>query len=291
MNKYNYTIYVPTYNRTTIPALQMLNKDKQLSITLCIRRGTESMYQSFKNKYRNRLQFLILDDVHDIGDTRAAILDYSNQHDDYCIMFDDCIDDVKIEDVKICISDIIDYCIQFLSEKQRYFEPDIIAYTFFREGNRFVGVDPYDYILVGCPLQAFIIDNKVAVKHNVNFKSMDIVGLEDIAFLIDAMKEDCVTVSMQHVSIVGKLPNVQVKGGNHEVDENFELKRDKSHAILEKYIGDMYGVMYTKKYRRTLNQIVTYCVLDYSYFRDVLVIHRKQNEEIRKNKFMRYKHD
>ena len=120
---------------------------------------------------------------------------------------------------------------------------------------------------------------------------MDVVGLEDIAFLIDAMKEDCVTVSMQHVSIVGKLPNVQITGGNHEVDENFELKRDKSHAILEKYIGDMYGVMYTKKYRRTLNQIVTYCVLDYSYFRDVLVVHRKQNEEIRKTKFMRYRHD
>ena len=144
MNKYNYTIYVPTYNRTTIPVLQMLNEDKQLSITLCIRRGTESMYQSFKDKYRNRLQFLILDDVHDIGDTRAAILDYSKQRDDYCIMFDDCINGVKIEDIEMCISDIIDYCIQFLSERQRWLEPDVIAYTFFREGNRFVGVDAYD---------------------------------------------------------------------------------------------------------------------------------------------------
>ena len=291
MNKYNYTIYVPTYNRTTIPALRMLKKDKNLSITLCIRRGTESMYQTFKDKYKNRLQFLVLDNVHDIGDTRAAILNYSKQHDDYCIMFDDCIDGIAIRNVERKISDIIEHCIWFLREKQLLLESDVIAYTFFREGNKFVGVNIYDEVLVGCPLQAFIIDNKVAAKHNVNFKSMDIVGLEDIAFLVDAMKEDCVTVSMQSISITGKLPNVQVKGGNHEVNENFELKRDESHAILEKYIGDMYGVMYTKKYRPTLKQVVTYCVLDYSYFRDVLVNCRKQNKKIRKNKFMRCKHD
>ena len=279
----DWKVYVPTYGRKTLPILEMLDDDKYLTMSLCVREECKDDYQEIVEAYRDRVRILNLGSgIKDLGETRKRILSIAEEECDYCVMLDDSLTEIYDYLHVLDISVNIERAIGLMKVTNAF------CYTFFREGNRFLGVSPTDKYFVGFPLQAFIINTKMAKEHNVNFETMEKCGLEDIAFFADAVKEGLIFVSDQDIRIRGKLPNTLVKGGSHAEHfskEDFERKRDEGHKKLMEYIGPMYGIMLTKKYRPSLDQVLTYCRIDCEYFRDVLVYHRKENQKIIDSKF------
>lgn len=276
----SYEVFVPTYNRPCPAIVEMLDKDESLRLTFCVRDDVDlSIYADLPHK--DRINWLFLGTgINDIGETRRRILDKAKNRTKFCVMLDDGLTNITSK-----CNDSISKCIQDAIQWMEYY--DAFCYTFYRLGNHFLGVSENDKVFVGPPLQAFIINTEKAKQLDINFQPMDICGLEDIAFFIDAVKKQQLFVSDQSIYIEGKLPNVLTKGGNHDsIDKlKFEKERDESHKRLMKYIGPMYGVMFTKKYRESLNQVLTYCRIDYSYFRDCLFTHKDKNSKIINNQF------
>lgn len=278
-----YEVFVPTYNRPRPAILQMLDKDENLRLTFCVRSDVDlSIYAGIP--HQDRIDWMFLgSNIEDIGETRHRILQYSAKRTKRCIMLDDGLTNIYDKtDSNKSISDCILDAIKLMDKY------DAFCYTFYRDGNHFLGVSEDDEVFVGPPLQAFMIDTKKAIDLGIYFWTMKICGLEDIAFFTDAVKKGQLFVSNQSICIDGKLPNVLIEGGNHsDIDKlKFEIERDKSHKILSNYIGKMYGVMFTKKYRQSLGQLLTYCRIDYSYFRDCLYTYKEENKQIVENHFM-----
>lgn len=279
-----YEVYVPTHGRKRPAIVEMLTKDENLRLIFCVREEVIDLYDDLKKEFEGRIEILNLGtDIHDLGETRRRILHMAENRCEYCIMLDDGLTDIRDKYNQYdSISDCIGCAIKMMLSE------DAFCYTFFREGNRFLGVSDDDKYFVGLPLQAFIIDTKKSKEHNIEFKPMSECGLEDVAFFIDSVKEAQIFISDQGIVIEGKLPNVVCAGGSHDTHstkEHFEKHRDEGHKKLMEYIGPMYGVMLTKKYRPSLDQVLTYCRIDFEYFRDCLVYHEKENEQIVKNKF------
>lgn len=276
----DYEVFVPTYNRPQPAIIQMLDKDEHLRLTLCVRDDVDlAMYAELP--HQDRIDWMFLGTgIKDIGETRRRILDKAKDRTKFCIMLDDGLTNITSK-----FNDSISKCIQDAISWMKYY--DAFCYTFYRLGNHFLGVSEIDNLFVGPPLQAFIINTEKAKRLGINFQPMDVCGLEDIAFFIDAVKKGQLFVSDQTIFIEGKLPNVLIDGGNHDsIDKlKFEKERDESHKRLMKYIGPMYGVMLTKKYRTSLKQVLTYCRIDYAYFRDCLFYHKQENMKIVENQF------
>lgn len=283
-------IFVPTYKRKQPAILSMLDKDKNIRINLCVR--AEDYNSGFYSHLAN------LDRVHvipigeyltDIGVTRQAILNYCVEHNiEYCVMFDDGITNVKNLECSASISECIRYGITRL--KTDKLSKYAFMYTFYREGMRYVGVHKDDKYFVGLSQQAYIIDVEKCVKYDLAFKSLKICGIEDIAFLLDGIKQGLITLGDTDTVIEGKMPNEPSVGGNHKSLSSKDLasRYDIQHSQLEKYVGPIYGMSLEKKYRKSLNEVVTYAILNYTYFRDVLVFNRDLNQEIIALKFKKF---
>lgn len=83
-------ILVPSYNRPDAKLLQRLLVEPELPIILCIRREQEELYSRWKGK----CSFLLLDNVNDIAETRAAIINLVTPYLKQAFMFDDDINEL-----------------------------------------------------------------------------------------------------------------------------------------------------------------------------------------------------
>lgn len=83
-------ILVPSYNRPDAQLLQRLLVEPELPIILCIRREQEELYSRWKGK----CSFLLLDNVHDIAETRAEIIRLVSPYLNQAFMFDDDINEL-----------------------------------------------------------------------------------------------------------------------------------------------------------------------------------------------------
>lgn len=294
------SIYVPTYNKDELPILKFL-EDEDIRLVFCIRHEevNRRYYKDLKKQYKDRIDFVDLGDgIDNLGETRKRIIDYCiNNNVRYCFMFDDGLTSVEhtydilsndgslIKD-KSSLFDVLVEALTNLVKHEAKFE-ECFCYTFNRRGNSFLGVSEKDEYFTSFPLQAQIINTEKCKKYNLNYEDMKICGLEDVAFFMDAVKRGLIFCSNQQIVIDGKLPNVVVKGGSHNEKsiEDFIKKRDYQHQLLMKYVGNCYGIMLTKKYRESLGFKLTYARVDLGYFRDVLVYHRKEDEDIIKNQF------
>lgn len=289
-NKF-YQIFVPTYKRSSPAILKMLDTDSALTINFCVRdeEWNNEAYTKIKGKYANRAKFINLGKhIHDIGETRRRILKYAQQHNImYCIMIDDGITNFVNTKELMSIEECLFISTMTLDKYNQTKEYKAIAYTFRRKEDKFVGVDSDDKICCGMMQQAYIIDCRLAEQYNISFKSLDKVGFEDAAFMLDAFKAGLCTISTPGVFMEGKAPNVIQKGGNHvdtDVD-NFAKSYDEKSRRLSKYVGKMYGVSFEKKFRKRYLAQVTYCIVNYAYFREVLSTHREFNSMLVDSKF------
>lgn len=282
-------IYVPTYGRKQPAILSMLDKDVNICINLCVR--TEDYRNGFYDHLKNIWRINIIpigENIHDIGETRQAILKYCyDRNIQYCTMIDDGITNIKDTTSRMSISQCVENAIYKM--RNDVFSDLVFMYGFYREGMRYIGVHKDDTYFVGLTQQAFVIDVSKCYKHNIIFKPLNVCGIEDIAFLLDGIKEGLITIGNTNLVIEGKMPNKPEIGGNHKSLSNKDLasRYDSQHKVLEKYIGNIYGMSLEKKFRKSLNESVTYAILNYAYFRDVLVFNRDKNSDIISAKFMK----
>jgi hypothetical protein len=83
-------ILVPSYNRPDAKLLQRLLVEPELPVILCVRREQEELYSRWKDK----CAFLLLDNVHDIAETRAEIVRQVSPYLNQAFMFDDDINEL-----------------------------------------------------------------------------------------------------------------------------------------------------------------------------------------------------
>lgn len=83
-------ILVPSYNRPDAKLLQRLLEEPELPIILCIRREQEELY----SRYKGKCQFLLLDNVKDIAETRKEIIKQVSPWLKQAFMFDDDINEL-----------------------------------------------------------------------------------------------------------------------------------------------------------------------------------------------------
>lgn len=73
-----YPICVPTYNRPNPVIMKSLEAFPELPIILFIRNDREQ--KKLYSKWRKKCRIVLLDDVHDLGETRAAIINWCIEH-------------------------------------------------------------------------------------------------------------------------------------------------------------------------------------------------------------------
>lgn len=278
-------IFIPTYQRLDMKALGLL-KDPNVRLNFCVRGDSldSGFYDAFIEAHRNdNINFVDIGyNVIDLGDTRERILEYCRQHRiRYCVMFDDTVSDVYNLDHNKSISECIEECIEQMKENQEL----NVMYAFSHEQRKHHAQNIDTRYFLHCPAQAFIIDTVLAEEHNVRFKPLEICGIEDMAFFIDTIKEGLLTCTNRQINIIVETTLKPKAGGTHTHSHTVEKKCDIYCTGLHKYVGDMYGVYFTKRYRHQIEDWVAFAAFDYDYFIDVLIKYRHENQNIIDSKF------
>lgn len=280
-------IFIPTYNRPTIAALKMLTyeKNKDLRLTLVLR---PSEYDSAVAKYKDsRLSFLKLDDkTSNIGDTRRQIVEHAEQIGlDYCVMIDDGIEDIY--DTSNKDAGLVRLIDKMISDKEASEYSDYLAIIGVLRNDRLL----HRYRSIGekyltrAPYQFVCIDLDKIKKQGINYKSSDIVGLEDAAFFVDCLKSGLACFNDLDIVMDGAKSDSKKVGGNHLEDEDIAEEYRLKHLKLLKYIGPMYGVSLQKEYRQRIGQSVEFVKYDLDMFRDCILYERSFNKDILKSRF------
>lgn len=289
----NYRICIPTYKRTVLPCLQLL---KYSGIELDIFVRNEELESGFYDFLKVIPRVNIRDlgkDVIDIGDTRDRIMRWCLDNDiEYCLMLDDGVDDIwyanedRQLDTVICSmitcvshSAFKDRCLGLAPRKVRaMFNDGTMRDVNFSLKNR-------DY-LAHTPTQAVLLDVKRCFAARIRYKTLDVCGFEDCAFYVDALKHGCVFSTPECFHFSAVVPNANKAGGNHTTDVSLEEKYDKQAAQCKKYIGNIYGIALSKRYRSYAKTQLALIEVDNDYFYEVLVKDRIKNANIIKNKFL-----
>ena len=284
----NWKLYVPTYMRKSPRILEMLKKDKNLEMTFFVRKDLfeNGYYNELKNI--DRLEFVLLENVHDLGDTREQMMIHAKKNNiKYVVMFDDCIDSlIDVNDLSKPISNCINECVnRLMTDKLKEF---CIMFEFYRKSRHYSNMPLSSKYFLENPIQAFIVNVDLAFKEKINFHTKEIVGVEDEAFFAETLQHGLITCSNSDFIIDGELPGVKKEGGDHH--NNDFSQEDKLYDKLEKlrreYNGNMYGVYQTKRYRKTIGHCIACTQFDLNYFYRTLVEKRKENEDVIKTKFL-----
>lgn len=278
-------IFIPTYNRKTFNALHLLN-DENVKLMLCVRHSMiiNNYYKELLNKY-DRIELVDIGEPNEIGQTRENILKYcQNKKIKYCVMLDDTISNIRdVTDETLTISQCINKCIQQM--QTNLFSDLSVLFALSTPKRNHHGSLSQEYFY-HCPAQGFIIDTELCKQHDVHFLNMSICGSEDMAFFIDTIRAGLITCTNPKIVMIGDMPMKSKVGGTHvENDNTIEKRNDKFITGLKKYVGDMYGVYFTKRYRHGLKEYVCFTAFDYDYFYDVLIRYRSENEQIIKSRF------
>ena len=292
---HNWKLIVPTYGRKEPLILQMLDKDPNLTISFAVRPELDDDNFYDELKARDRVEVIRLPyGLHELGETRQAILDYCKNNDiDYCCMFDDgMINLVDMTNDKLTISDVIEKAINKI-ESGKY--ADITAgfsmfkrYGYRNDGTSVLAPDGHikdrDYF-VAFPMQAVILNMKVVNKYNLTYKSLDEVGFEDCAFFWDVIKQGLVFAGDKYIRIDGLIPNMKKNGGSHTEAQNLEQKYDIQNKRCLNYVGNVYGVAYEKRYRSYANGLLSAIIWNLDYYYEVLCEKRELNQQIIDSQF------
>jgi hypothetical protein len=279
----DWKLFIPTYNRTQLNCLKLLERDSEIELNLCVREEqlADGFYDFLKGAERVNLISLGTG-IRDLGETRQRILTHCKENDiDFCVMLDDGLDNIYCKSCeKLSPSDCISAAVeQMKNDKMSKY---CAIYQFHRPERKYSNVDASSRYFVGMPLQALIINVKIAKDYDLNYYPICEAGFEDEAFFIDAVKKGLITCSNSEINVSGALPNVPKVGGSHGTSDTKMLveRYDRYNTLFLKHIGPTYGVYITKCMRHSIGAQVSYCLFDYAYFKKVLVDDRDENQEI-----------
>lgn len=279
-------IYVPTYKRKTFRILELL-KDKNIRLNLCVRRS-EIENNFYEHLYNNpQINFVDLgNNICDIGDTRERIICFCQAHNiKYCIMLDDTVSDIYYKDSNYITDVSSSACLKMCIEQMKENEEMNVMFALSTEQRKHHAQDINTKYFLHCPAQGFIINTELCKQHNINFHSLKIVGSEDMAFFIDTLKAGLLTCTNRHINMTVETTLKQKSGGTHTDKYSVERKSDIYTSNLRKYVGNMYGVYFTKRYRHQIESQCCFTAFDYEYFIDVLIKYRDENKQIIDSQF------
>lgn len=274
-------IFIPTYNRKDLKCLSLIETDIRLN--LCVRHSAieNNFYDFCKDKIN--INLIDIGEPIDIGETRQFILEYCYKNNiKYCIMLDDTVSNIYSTDKYRSITECLNNIINYMSTND-YAELSAI-FALSTENRKHHAFKDIGYFY-HCPVQGFVINVPLIFKHNISFKSLKECGSEDMAFFIDTIKEGLITCTNTNINMIVDTPMKKKQGGTHNKSLSVEERNDIMTTQLRKYIGNMYGVYFTKRYRHQIEDYVCFTAFDYDYFIDVLIKYRDENLNIIKDKF------
>lgn len=286
-------IYVPTYRRKTFPVLNFL-KDENITLTLCVRSEEDDYGFYDELKKLDRVNILRLGySIKDIGETRQAILQHCIDNNiDFCPMFDDSVIRIATLD-NAGPAEIIQCCIKTM-QLDDYF--NCIAGLGFVTRRAYKTETAYreyylpsmdEYYFADFPSQAIILNVKVLKQHRIQYHAIQYKGLEDCVFVLDCLREGLIfkfNPSYRKDALAANMPK---EGGNHvehDVSTKVRQKYNFCSAKTFNFYKDMMGIYPVGRYRGYLQGEMLLIGFDWSYFRDVLVYDRNNNEHIIKDK-------
>lgn len=294
----NWALCVPTYNRAKPEILQMLKYDDKLVLHLFVRKNCydSGMYDALKDN--RQIDIVVIEDesIHELGETRNYIMNWCKSNNvEFCAMFDDGVWNVVNEifvkegDIHAVISNIVSNMMtDKLSDKMIGWS---FKKRFYKYSSGRVSVlensATHSNYFVAYPGQAVVLNVDKAFEYGLTYKSLDDVGFEDAAFFADALKAGLVYGGSDYVKIDAVVPNEKKIGGSHSSSENLCKKYDDQSRKLQRYIGDMMGVQYQKRYRSYANGLLGLFIWDFDFFREVLCSHRDENKEIIEQQFIK----
>lgn len=266
-----YPIFVPSYNRPDAKILQHLLKEPELPIVLCIRREQLDMYR----KWTDKCKILLLDNVHDISETRKAICEMAYPYYDNIFMFDDDICQIDflspsvtkngkdamrssrvIKGVQPRWMDILKMWIAWLQ-----FDPSgriaISSPQYRPEGwnMKHANSELYPYNSGTC-IQCIHLN--LAKLHNaqITYKPHNQVGVEDYALQFDIMSSGLLACKMTDLEY--DCPSICSAPGGNSNASNISIGKERYAYYVEcskKYYGDHPGVRYAQTIRTKLPSV------------------------------------
>ena len=279
----NWGLFVPTYRKENIPILGILDKDKDLTINLCVR--TEELDKYAKYKDNDKISIVDLGSgITDIGETRKRIILHCiTHHIDYCFQFDDGLTDVyDSKDRSKSISKLFDEIVNIIESDDR--KEKIAGFTFTKKNA--LDANPHKIpdrdFFVCFPAQAYCININFCVKHNINYGKLSEVGFEDASFYGDTIKAEGIWAGRRNIIIEGCIPNQIKNGGNHvgQTLLQLEKKYDECNQRTLQYLNYMMGTSIEKRYREHIGGYLSFVIWDFDYFYEVLVEKRDLNQKI-----------
>lgn len=235
-------VMVPSYNRPDAKLLQRLFSEPEFPIILCIRREQEEMYKA----YRGKCPILLLDNVHDLSETREAIVQSVAPYYDNIFMFDDDISwlDYMIPSLtkngkesmrasRTCFGkyprgiDVLKMWM-LLIQYDKHREQIGLSSIGYRPDNwNPTNANKPNLYNSGVISQCIHINVKLVLCKDIHYKPMMEVGVEDYSYQFDVMSSGLLTTVYK--DLMYDCPAINsIKGGcenAHGLDHNERYKR------------------------------------------------------------------
>lgn len=258
-------VFVPSYNRPEATLLKRLFSEPEFPIILCIRREQEEMYKA----YQGKCPILLLDNVHDLGETREAIVKAATPYYENIFMFDDDISWLDymipsltkngkesmrpsrtcfgshprgIDILKMWMASVkFDRNSENIALSSIGYKPDNWSPTNANKPNTYNS---------GVISQCIHINTKLISSRNIHYRPMTEVGVEDYSYQFDVMSAGLLTTVYK--DLMYDCPAINsIKGGcenAHGMEANERYKMYLQAA--KKYYGNHPGIKYVET-RRT----------------------------------------
>lgn len=224
-------ITIPTYKRKWPNFLQLVRQCDNLTFHVFVREN------DYNNGYYNEpqfdlpnIKFVLLNDVHELGETRERMLQYAiNNNYKYNLQMDD--SQYGLQDT----TGKINYFDSILLNCINRFETDIykdkaFAFNFARKAysNNIKKQKTY-FLSQFC--QTFILNCEICKQYDLHFHCLDYCGLEDLSFIIHAVNKGLIELSDTRFIKTGTAPCLpSSKGGCHDCNYK-ELNRKRVEGI------------------------------------------------------------
>lgn len=271
-------VCIPTYKRKWPSILACIRLNKDVNFTMFVREDDYNAgYYNESQFYLKNLKFVPIANVHELGLTREAMLQYAIQHNyKYCLQIDD--SQFGLQDITCTyhwLKDILLECIKrFETDK---YKDKAFAMVFPRKVKNLNELYYTDQMM-----QTFILNCNICKKYDLHFKSLDECGLEDMTFVIRAADKNLIELGEPRFIRIGRQGAIFGEdGGCHEENDNaatyLALNNKRAYESANYVMND--NSIKDKKFLLVKNSVLwpgtQYVKFDYKYARKKLLEENK----------------
>ena len=256
-------IFVPSYNRPDPVILKHLEVEPELKIVLCIRREQYEMYKKWQGKVYS---IMLLDNVHEIGETRQRIIENIGDSFDQIFMWDD--DMLRIDYTLPSITSkgtkaMRRAGVHFHRPEDRW--TDLLKlWMYYMEDTKLSNIaissplyrpESWQLKYENAPMkvnhnaciQCVWLNLKFMREHNINYHPNYICGNEDYALQFDIMSAGGLAVTI--TDMLYECPPINTQPGGCENANGYKdpVERYKWYvSIAKKFYNNHPGILYKK---------------------------------------------